>query len=120
MQDLKIDSYLEFEISNYLRRSKDSLYKNWYQLTIDNLKAGKRHVNSDKTSNVELFYYIALSYYYLNDFKQANIYFPKSIKIKVKEAKCAHYFYSLSLKQLGQFEEAENEMKLFESYPSRN
>jgi hypothetical protein len=95
----KLDLSTAFEIATYFRLKDDTTYKQWYQLYIDRTKEVFKHSNQDKGMPANPLYYVAVSYYYTDNFVQADSWFNKAIKASYS-SKCLDYYKKLTSDKL--------------------
>ncbi len=113
----KVDPDLVFGAANYMRHNNDTTCLQWYRYCIELYRrAYEDNDNKRYQGKRNVIYAIGKCYYYLSDYKQSVQWFAKAIKAKTPDI-CTFYFYSVSLKQLGQDKDADDAMQQFNNPP---
>ncbi len=102
---------LAFAIANKYRLQKDTLYKNWYLLSLDFAKKNYSFERKSERKTKDL-YIAAMAYYYNNMYEEAKAYFLKTITCR-PPSDCAYYYLGILYKQGKEYKEA---IKMFEKF----
>jgi tetratricopeptide (TPR) repeat protein len=91
-----LDPETAFRIATYLRHKSDTIYKDWYKVSINLFKRtyDGRH---DKTSKPCPLFKIGQAFYYLDDYQSASNWFVKAIKAQCPDS-CLSYYYKLTMR----------------------
>ena len=104
---------LAYSIADCYRMNNDTTYLIWYYNAVVSLKKDYSK-EKDKSKKPLLLLRIAFSYYYISDFKQAEIYFRKAIKSKIDNP-LAFYYLCLSLVKQQKWKEAYDELSVYKT-----
>ena len=105
------DADMLYDIATYVRQKNDTTSNSWYRKAITVFK-NEGELKSAKKQALRL-YKQGLSYFYLENYKEAETYLAKAIAAKYYNC-CEYYFYSFALRKQGKTKEAEEQFKLFE------
>jgi len=108
----KVDPIITYGIATYLRLSNDTNCNYWYRTIVPLCKyIYSGYDLQDKGLKTKLIAYIAMSYYYLKDYKNAELWLNKVVKCRFDA--CYLYILSLTQKQLGENEDADATLKQY-------
>ena len=99
-----LDPMTAFNIATYFRLKADTTYKQWYVLTLDLYKKGNGFRYKHKTLKAYILFQTGQAYYFINDFRQAELWFTKAIKASYNDP-CLSYYYTLTQNKLGKKDE---------------
>ena len=100
---------LAYAIAECYHENNDSTCLKWYYNAIEQLKKDYSK-EKDKSKKATKLFNIGKCYYYIGDFKQAEVYFHKSIKAKYPDP-IAFYYLGVCLKNQNKCNEAIVELK---------
>lgn len=92
LKNSKIKPASVYQIANYFRFKNDTIMKDWYLKYIERTQSAHE---KDKNTKASRLYKIAMSYYYLKNYKSAESYFMKTIKV-MPTLSCAYYYLAYS------------------------
>ena len=106
-----VQAEIAFVIAKRYAPSNDSLSKIWFAKCIEFSKKSYEKTKKAAQKAIKL-YVIGLAYYFVADYKNAELYLRKAFTCR-SPYKCGNYYWGLSLSKLGRCEEA---IKLFETF----
>lgn len=92
LKSSKIKPATVYQIANYFRFKNDSTMKVWYLKYIERTQSAHE---KDKNIKASRLYKIAMSYFYLKNYRSAESYFMKTIKA-MPDLSCAYYYLAYS------------------------